>query len=235
MLKDRQKSILGAVIEAYIRTARPVASQELARECDFGLSPATLRNEMNCLDELGYVEQPHTSAGRIPTDRGYRFFVDHLLGDDALTPREQESLNEVFELRDEEEFVRELTRAIAGISGMFTAAGLDDDGACYKTGFASILNEPEFEDQNHIRAFARVADMLDDEMRNFLPPRNRGADDAMIFIGRENPWKEARDYAMAFSLWHHPRGFRGFVSMIGPKRTNYQKHKAIMKRIKNYE
>lgn len=231
MLKDRQKSILGAVIEAYIRTARPVASQELAREFNLGLSPATLRNELLHLNEMGYVEQPHTSAGRVPTDRGYRFFVDHLLTDEDLTPREQKEISEAFDARQEEEFAKELSRAVSHVSGMFTAVGLGEGGIFYKTGFASVMEEPEFEDQERVRAFAHLADALDEEIKNFLPPLNRGKDEARIFIGRENPWREAHDYAMTISFWEHPYGFRGFVSMIGPMRADYGKQKAILEEI----
>ena len=232
MLKERQKSILGAMIDAYVRSARPVASQELARAFDFGLSPATLRHELNRLDELGYVEQPHTSAGRVPTDRGYRFFVDHILEDDELSRREQEALDAAFALREEEEFVRELGRTVARISGMFTAAGLADESVFYKTGLATILEEPEFEDQSRVRAFAYLADALDQEIKSFLP-HGAGGCESRIFIGRENPWKEARDYAMTVSFWRHPSGFRGFVSMIGPRRANYRKQKAILEEISN--
>lgn len=231
MLKDRQKSILGAVIEAYVRTARPVASQELAREFNLGLSSATLRNELNRLDELGYVQQPHTSAGRVPTDRGYRFFVDYLLTGADLTARERDEINEAFDMRGEEDFIRELSKAVSRISGVFTAAGLADQGIFYKTGFAAIMEEPEFEDQERVRAFAHLADTLDEEIKNFLPSVSRGKEEARIFIGRENPWREARDWAMTVSFWEHPSGFRGFVSMIGPKRADYRKQKAILEEI----
>ncbi len=234
MLKDRQKSILGAAIEAYVRTARPVASQELARAFHFGLSPATLRNELNRLDELGYMEQPHTSAGRVPTDRGYRFFVDHMMEEEELGTGERELLDAAFALREEEKFVRELTRVVSHISGMFAVSGLSDDALVYGTGFSEVLEEPEFEDHARMRAFGRLADMADEQIRRMMPAFDQD-NEARVFIGRENPWKEARDYAMAFSFWHHPRGFRGFVTMIGPRRTNYQKNKAILEAVQSYE
>ncbi len=232
MLKDRQKSILGATIEAYIRTARPVASRDLTRVLDVGVSPATIRSELLKLDEQGYLEQPHTSAGRIPTDHGYRFFVDYLLTGADLTAREKDEISEAFDMRDEDDLVRELSRAVSHISGMFTAAGCTDDGVFYQTGLASILEEPEFEDQERVRAFAHLADRLDEEIKRILQSMSRGKkDEARIFIGRENPWREARDYAMAVSFWEHPSGFRGFVSMIGPTRADYRKQKAILEEI----
>ncbi len=85
MLTERQKLILAAVIMDYIRFAEPVGSRTISRRSDFQLSPATIRNEMYDLEELGYLQQPHTSAGRIPSDKGYRFYVDHLLKIDEWT------------------------------------------------------------------------------------------------------------------------------------------------------
>ncbi len=78
MLDERKTAILGAVVQEYIATAQPVGSTHIARSPTVGVSPATVRNEMAVLEQEGYLVQPHTSAGRVPTDKGYRFFVDHL-------------------------------------------------------------------------------------------------------------------------------------------------------------
>jgi len=78
-LSARQKNILDIVVRDYIELARPVSSQYLENRYDFGICPATIRNEMQKLTDLGYLSQPHTSAGRVPTDKGYRLFVDSLM------------------------------------------------------------------------------------------------------------------------------------------------------------
>ena len=79
MLTQRQSEILDRIVRDYIALAEPVSSRLLEKKHDFGVSPATIRNEMQKLTDRGYLFQPHTSAGRVPTDRGYRFFVDELL------------------------------------------------------------------------------------------------------------------------------------------------------------
>lgn len=79
MLTERQKLILSAIVDDYIRSAEPVGSRTISKRGDVGFSPATIRNEMSDLEELGYLEQPHTSAGRIPSTKGYRYYVDHLV------------------------------------------------------------------------------------------------------------------------------------------------------------
>ncbi len=81
MLDERSRQILNAVIQSYINRPDPVGSRYVTKKYDFGVSPATIRNIMADLEEMGFLSQPHTSAGRVPTDRGYRFYVDSLLND----------------------------------------------------------------------------------------------------------------------------------------------------------
>jgi heat-inducible transcriptional repressor len=79
MLTERQRQILSAIVDDYIRSAEPVGSRSISKRGNVGFSPATIRNEMSDLEEMGYLEQPHTSAGRIPSHKGYRYYVDHLV------------------------------------------------------------------------------------------------------------------------------------------------------------
>ena len=88
VLSDRQKHILQIIIEDYIATAEPVGSRTIARKYNLGISPATIRNEMSDLELLGFVEQPHTSAGRIPSGKAYRYYVDSLIKPSNLTPND---------------------------------------------------------------------------------------------------------------------------------------------------
>lgn len=87
-LSDRKKKILRAIVDLYIRTAEPVASKTIAQMPDMDFSSATIRNEMADLTTLGYLEQPHTSAGRIPSPAGYRLYVDELMQDYRLSTDE---------------------------------------------------------------------------------------------------------------------------------------------------
>ena len=92
MLNERKKKILQIIIEDYISSAEPVGSRTIARKYDLGLSPATIRNEMSDLELLGYLEQPHTSAGRIPSAQAYRFYVDALIEPGTLTDKDRKSV-----------------------------------------------------------------------------------------------------------------------------------------------
>ena len=107
-LTDRKKKILRAIVESYIRTAEPVGSKAISEMPDMSFSSATIRNEMADLTAMGYLEQPHTSAGRIPSPAGYRLYIDELMQDYRLTVDETHSLNEAMESR-----MREFDGAIA--------------------------------------------------------------------------------------------------------------------------
>lgn len=227
MLRDRQKSILEAAIREHIRTARPVASQEIIERVRPPVSPATIRSEMLALDEEGYLEQPYTSAGRVPTDKGYRFFVDHLIVHPVLNKMEEQKLDDAFDVDAIDEFIKHLSREAAKISGAFAAVGAFDDGMFYDNGLTEILDEPEFEEAASLRTFGRLVDLLDEAVPKLFMKYEIKRE--AMFIGSENPLREAQDYAMTISRWYHPEGFEGFVAMVGPKRTRYDKHKAIVK------
>lgn len=98
-IDERKSRVLQAIIQDYVQTAEPVGSRTLARKYRFGLSPATIRNEMSDLEELGYLEQPHTSAGRVPSSQGYRYYVDRLMEEHNLEPEEERAIEAAFQRR----------------------------------------------------------------------------------------------------------------------------------------
>jgi len=95
-LNTRKRQVLEAVVEDHVKTAEPVSSRTIARKYHLGVSPATIRNEMADLEELGLIEQPHTSAGRIPSQFGYRYYVDKLMKKKRLTPNEEKIIRAIF-------------------------------------------------------------------------------------------------------------------------------------------
>ena len=231
MLKERQKSILEATISEHLRTARPVASQELAHCFGLKAGPATVRNEMLKLDKLGYLEQPHTSAGRIPTDKGYRFFVDNLLTETNLREMEKKTIRKIFiDLDNKEEFIKELSKIIAYFTGSLAGTGIFGENIFYESGLAEVLREQEFQEAEYIQQFGQLVDNLEENLQEFLTGQNFNLEE--IFIGRENPFKEARNCTMIISSWEHPQGFKGFISLVGPKRTDYCKKISLTRYLK---
>ncbi len=108
MLTKRQQNILKAVIQSHIRTASPVSSKHIYEKYQIGVSPATIRNEMQHLEEMGYLYQPHTSSGRLPTEKGYKFYIEHLMESKDLSPLEKKRIMKEFsgEERNIEEIVK---------------------------------------------------------------------------------------------------------------------------------
>ncbi len=234
LLGERQCVVLNAVVARHIRTARPVSSADIAAELDLDISPATVRSDMLQLDETGYLDQPHTSAGRVPTDRGYRFFVDHMNEAYPLEARERALIDRVFASRETDEFIHELPQAVARVAKTFVTAGFFNDHRSYAAGFEEMFDEPEFDDTEYVRTFGRLADRLDNGLGAMIRALDRDLDDEImrIYIGDENPYHAARAYAMIATSWRRSDGERGYLVFIGPKRTNYPKHKAIVDNIR---
>lgn len=125
-MDERKKQVLQAIIDDYISTAEPIGSRTIARKCGLGVSPATIRNEMSDLEALGFLEQPHASAGRIPSAKGYRFYVDCLMGPQQLSDRDALLINQWFDQKvrrlDEafQETVKVLSRITRNVSLLVT-------------------------------------------------------------------------------------------------------------------
>lgn len=118
MLTERQKLILSAIVDDYIRSAEPVGSRTISKRGDVGFSPATIRNEMSDLEELGFLEQPHTSAGRIPSHKGYRYYVDHLVKRSGLDQHELSVFKQFFaeRLHEMERMIQHVGIALSGLT-----------------------------------------------------------------------------------------------------------------------
>ena len=118
MLDDRKSAILRAVVEEYIQTGQPVGSSAVSRIPGMSVSPATVRNEMGSLEREGFLVQPHTSAGRIPTDKGYRFFVDHVVPRGRLEPGQSQQVRQFFSTAhgELEKLLSDTSRFLVGLT-----------------------------------------------------------------------------------------------------------------------
>ena len=129
-LNERKKAILRSVVDAYIATGEPVGSKYLTTKEEFNVSSATIRNEMNDLESMGYLEQPHTSAGRVPTAKGYRTYVENLMGRYYLAMEEVEVLDEVIEnkLHEMNALMEEASHAIGELTNYTSFAFIGGSG-----------------------------------------------------------------------------------------------------------
>jgi len=118
MLSERQRMILNAIVDDYIRYAEPIGSRSISKRGDVGFSPATIRNEMSDLEELGFLEQPHTSAGRIPSNKGYRYYVDHLVNHGTLSGHELSVMKQFFaeKLTEVEQVIQQVATILSSLT-----------------------------------------------------------------------------------------------------------------------
>jgi len=225
----RQNLILNSIVKEYIALAKPVSSQTLEKEYQFDLSPATLRIEMQRLTDKGFLYQPHTSAGRIPTDKGYRFFVDDLLEsipfDLGNILKIQELLRE--ESKDVLRFVARLTKFLAETSSSFAILNLLEKDLFWKEGWEEIFAKPEFREKGFIPNFVEILDSLEKATQSLKI--NSGI---KIYIGKENPFSRARDFSIILSECHFPSKGKGIVSLLGPKRMAYDRNIALINSFK---
>lgn len=229
-MNDRQKKILAAVIEEYTSSAQPVGSKFLAEKYDFGVSPATIRSDMAALEENELLYQTHISSGRIPTDKGYRYFVEEIMGDDKLSLVEQKKLQaEILKLRvQNKKLTRVAAKLLSSLSGNLVISGLEKD--FYDFGIGELLSKPEFQ---KVDEFCRIAEALDyiDENVDVLLARLKDGE-TKIFIGEENPIKEISNCSMVVTPYKTKTGEKGVLAIVGPKRMEYAKNKSLLEYFK---
>ena len=232
-MTDRQEIILGAIVREYIDSALAVSSSLLAERCDFGLSSATLRAEMMALEEEGHLYQPHTSAGRIPTDRGFRYFVDRLMEERPLGLREQKALQvEVLKLKAKNKMLaRQTAKLLSTMSDNLALSGLIDSEDFYKSGTQKLLSKPEFNNLDSVCKMAEVLDYLDENVED-LWKRLEGSTNSEIFIGKEGPIGGVDECSMVVSRYNLEGGEQGILAIIGPKRMKYSRNVSIIEYFK---
>ncbi len=231
-MNDRQREVLAAIIELYTKTAEPVGSEALLERHHFPVSSATLRNDMLALEEAGYLYQPHTSAGRIPTDAGYRFYVEEMMGEKPLSKRDQAKLQEEFlKLQAKHtRTVRTTAKLLSALSGNLAVSGLVDKNEMYDFGMKSLLGKPEFQEMDELARVVETLDTLDEKIDSLMQGIPDG--ETRIFIGEENPVTGIENCAMVVSPYRNSEGERGILAIIGPKRMEYAKNKSLIEHMK---
>ena len=219
-LTARQVEILKSLIEEYIETAEAVGSETLEKKHNLSASPATIRNEMVRLTELGYLKKAHVSAGRIPTPIGMRFYVKQLMKEKELSTAEEVSLKEkVWDLREKErEFLKQVTRTLAERTKAL-AVTTTDEGDIFCAGYANILDMPEFFDIDITKNLLTVIDEAQFFQNLFAGQIND--EEIHILLGEELGPRLNGPYGFVFTRYHTPMNLSGEVGVLGPSRLNY--------------
>ncbi len=231
-MNDRQKQILSAVVELYTKTALPVGSHTLLKYFDFPVSSATLRSDMSVLEETGYLYQPHISAGRIPTDAGYRMYVEKMMSEKPLSRRDQERLQkELLVLRAKHvRLVRTTAKLLSALSGNLAVSGIVDRDEFYDFGIKELIEKPEFQEMDELCRLVETLDSLDEKLDGLMLKLKDG--ETRIFIGNENPIAGASNCSMVVAPYRNREGERGILAIIGPKRMEYARNKSLVEYMK---
>lgn len=222
----RHAHLLKGLVEEYIATGKPVGSETLLEALDVAVSSATVRNMLRVLEEEGYVMQPHTSAGRIPTDKGYRYYVDHLSFKEPSEKKVRALEDTYKEYR--EEYVhpaRAAAKLLAEFAHTLAVSGWIDSNDVYASGISQMLQEGE-EDS---RKAAIEMSHLFDNMENLAPEfADKASQHVQVYIGKENPVFQSRYTSMVLKTIQLPTGEVALLLIAGPKRMPYRRNVALL-------
>ncbi len=219
-LTDRQKALLKAIIEEYIDTADPISSEVIERKYELGVSPATIRIEMVRLTDMGYLRQPHTSAGRVPTSMAFKLFVSELMKEKQLPVTAEVSIkDQLMQKRHQQEtLLKEAVKALAKQCDMLGMA-IDNEGQVYYAGAANILDWPEFYDIDVARF---VLGLFDEFPRlNEIIGRAVGTEPVHILFGEDMEFEFLRTTSFVFTKYDADEAKTGVLGVIGPSRMNF--------------
>lgn len=217
---ERKNRVLAAAVSAFIGAGEPVSSQELCGY--FDLSPATLRNILSELEEEGYLFQPHTSSGRVPTDRGYRYYVDFLMSGHSLSEEQKNIILNGYRvpLSSLEELLEKTTAIIADMTHYTAIVSISEweDRFFYK-GLSNIFSHPEFHDFEKLAVLVKFLE----EKKQVLELLNRQLSQPFkVYIGTEIACPDINDVcSLVVSPYRSGKKHAGRIAVLGPRRMSY--------------
>lgn len=225
MLRERQQRILQAIVEQYAEVASPVGSSLLAKV--FGVSSATIRSEMADLERLGYIAQPHTSAGRIPTDKGYRFYVNNLadnVPETAADRRAEKALaTRVSSGGVTDHVIKNAVDTLVELTHNLGLATIGDQ--LYMSGLSNLFGQPEFINNEQVREVASLLDNLEPWLYEAAPN-----EPLSVYIGQENPIGRSAGCTLIVSRFRSPHSDRSYIGVLGPTRQSYRDVMMLVRR-----
>jgi heat-inducible transcriptional repressor len=231
-MTERQARLLAAIINEYVRTGELISSGLLAKKYKLGIRPASIRNEMMELEEAGFLLQPHTSAGRMPTDRAFRHFVDKIIetelcnADDGCKRIIDDAIHSAG--REPRHINRALAETLSELSDNLVITNIIEQNEFYKTGFSSLFEFPEFRELDRMFNLASFFDEFENVF-NRMAGEFFGESDFNLFIGRENINRKMQDETVMVAKYKLPRDLTGSVTMVGPIRMDYGRNIGLVR------
>jgi transcriptional regulator of heat shock response len=234
MSEERRKKVLNAIVKHFIQTAEPVGSQTILVSYHFHVSPATIRNDMMTLEEDGFIFQPHTSAGRVPTDKGYRAFVDEIADYDLVREQALTTIKKIqleYTTQKVREGLYDAVSLLARATNMASFATTPDNPRTFFLGMSNVLRQPEFiGDTVHASEVIEVLEKSDNFVKT-LASLNITDDSAKAFIGEESILPQIQSCSIIVTKYNKG-GFSGYLGILGPKRMNYPFNLVILEEVR---
>ena len=224
-MQVRKDKILAIVVGRYIKTVSPVGSQYITEEHDLDVSPATVRNILADLEEEGYLTHPHTSAGRMPTQHGYRYYVDHLMHEIQLLEEEKRRISHEYKrhVNQLEDLMEKTSEVISDLTHYTSIVSLDDEQGqkhriiCKGTNY--VVGYPESTDILKMQAILKILE----EKERIMELINRSLEEKIkIYIGHEMALKDMESCSLAISRFEKD-GVKGRIAVLGPTRMQYDR------------
>lgn len=219
-LTARQTQILKSLIDEYIETAVPVGSEALDKKYNLGVSPATIRNEMVALTKAGFLRQPHTSAGRVPTPKAMKFYIEQLMEEKEMSLAEEvKAKEEVWDARNDLSLLLEqVTHALAERTKSLAIAAIDE-GGIWHSGYSNIFLNPEFAD---LEVCANLFSLLEEvkRLQELFFEEVQGESPVEVVFGEELGWPGLAPVGVIATRFN-VKGKHGALGVIGPIRLSY--------------
>ena len=222
-VQQRKDMVLAIVVDQYIKTVNPIGSTFIAQECHVDLSSATIRNILAELEEEGYLSHPHTSAGRIPTQLGYRYYVDHLMNEIQLLEEEKKRIQREYNQRINEletllDKTSQIISDVTHYTSIISVDGRNDRIFCKGTSY--VVSYPETRD---VKKIGNILKTLEEKER-ILRVINQDLEHKIeIYIGHEMACKEIESCSLVVAGYHKKNGPSGRIAILGPTRMNYER------------
>jgi heat-inducible transcriptional repressor len=225
-ITSRQGQILAAIVKEYSQKGEPVGSEDLAEKYRLDVSSATVRNEMKALEKVGFITQPHTSAGRVPTDQGYRYFVNKLMRHLELSTLEQQRLRqELVRLKGQYlELGHSISKLLSDQAQGAAFALLPESVST--SGLAKVMEQDVQRDE--LKELARFLEELDTHSKTLI---KKDFQKVETFIGKEAPIPLASDFSLVVTKVNLPGGQHGVIGIVGPKRMKYARNISLLEYI----
>jgi transcriptional regulator of heat shock response len=219
-MNERQEQLLKIIVESYVQNAEPIGSSFVVENYDLEVSPATVRNDMVVLESDGYIHQPHVSAGRVPTEKGYKRYLEKFLDSKTQTNVRKKLERAVDCEADEEDAIRSLAKKLVDLSG--EAVVMSFGSNVHYSGLSNLFCKPDFQNEELLKTISEYVDQFDEVLKELEKALE---DEPRVFVGRGNPFGSGMSSVV---LKYRLPSANGVIGFVGPMRMDYSKNVRLL-------